>query len=96
MNTEQESRYFQELTLNLQHKGLTVKPETGDGLLPVELDGQPLCLVTGTGVVRYRQEEVDGETRSAALDKVIDTVGVTSRVHEADDGGTHLKGQRVG
>ncbi len=43
MNTE-KSRYFQELTLNLQYDGFTVKPETEAGLLTVELDGQRLCL----------------------------------------------------
>ncbi|USF28478.1 hypothetical protein N510_003440 [Firmicutes bacterium ASF500] len=44
MNVEEKSRYFQELTLNLQHEGFAVKPETEEGLLPVELDGQHLCL----------------------------------------------------
>ncbi len=34
------SKYFRELTLNLQHVGFVVKPETDEGLLPVELDGQ--------------------------------------------------------
>ncbi len=34
------SNYFRELTLNLQHAGFVVKPETDEGLLPVELDGQ--------------------------------------------------------
>ena len=28
MNTEAQNRYFQELTLNLQHDGFTVKPKT--------------------------------------------------------------------
>ena len=44
MNTEAQNRYFQELTLNLQHEGFTVKPKTEEGLLPVELDGRHLCL----------------------------------------------------
>mgnify|MGYP007039334504 CR=1 FL=1 len=39
MNAEAKSRYFQELALNLQHEGFVVKPETEEGLLPVELDG---------------------------------------------------------
>ena len=34
MNTEAQNRYFQELTLNLQHEGFTVKPKTEEGLLP--------------------------------------------------------------
>ena len=31
------SKYFRELTLNLQHAGFVVKPETDDGLLPAEV-----------------------------------------------------------
>ena len=44
MNTDERNRYFQELSRNLRHEGLIVKPETEEGLLPVELDGQRLCL----------------------------------------------------
>ena len=39
------SKYFRELTLNLQQAGFVVKPETDEGLLPVELGGQRLCRV---------------------------------------------------
>ena len=28
MNAEEKNRYFQELTLNLQHEGFAVKPES--------------------------------------------------------------------
>ena len=28
MNAEEKNRYFHELTLNLQHEGFAVKPET--------------------------------------------------------------------
>ena len=31
MNAEEKNRYFQELTLNLQHEGFAVKPETEEG-----------------------------------------------------------------
>ena len=44
MNAEEKTRYFQELPLTLQREGFAVKPETEEGLLPVELDGQRLCL----------------------------------------------------
>ena len=53
MNAEEKNRYFQELTLNLQHEGFTVKPETEEGPLPVELDSQRLCLALDTGAMRY-------------------------------------------
>lgn len=63
------SNYFRELTLNLQHAGFVVKPETDEGLLPVELDGQRLCLALDTGTVRYWREDVADDYRSAALDR---------------------------
>ncbi len=63
------SKYFRELTLNLQHAGFVVKPETDDGLLPVELDGQRLCLALDTGTVRYWREDVADDYRSTALDR---------------------------
>lgn len=63
------SKYFRELTLNIQHAGFVVKPETDDGLLPVELDGQRLCLALDTGTVRYWREDVADDYRSAALDR---------------------------
>ena len=66
---QKKSQYFSELTLNLQHEGLTVKPETEDGLLPVELDGRRLCLVTESGGVRWREEDVTG-SRIETLDRV--------------------------
>ena len=72
MNADIRIRYFREVALNLRHEGLAVKPETEDGLLPVEqLDGQPLCQVTETGGVRYRKENAADDIRSEALDKVI-------------------------
>ena len=47
-----------------------MKPETDEGLLPVELDGQRLCLALDTGTVRYWREDVADDYRSAALDRV--------------------------
>ncbi len=67
-----KNRYFKELTLNLQREGFTVRAEEA-GLLPIELDGQHLCQVTGTGEVRYWKEDVAGGIRSEALDRIIDT-----------------------
>lgn len=70
MNTDEKSRYFQELSRNLRHEGLTVKPETEEGLLPVELDGQRLCQITETSGVRYWKEDVASDSRQEALDRV--------------------------
>ena len=77
MNAEAKKRYFQELILNLRHEGFTVKPETEDGLLPVELNGRRLCLALDTGGVRYRREDVSGDVRSEALEQVIDIAKIT-------------------
>ena len=71
-----ETSYFRELALNLRREGLTVKPETEDGLLPVELDGQCLCCVTEASGVRYREENAVGD--SEALDSVINIAGTTA------------------
>ena len=78
MNADEKNRYFQELSCNLRHEGLTVKPETEEGLLPVELDGQRLCLALDTGAIRYWREDAANERRSAALDRVTDVAKITA------------------
>ena len=78
MNAEEKSRYFQELTLNLQHEGFAVKPKTEEGLLPVELDGQRLCLALDSGAVRYWREGAADKHRSAALDRAISITQTTT------------------
>lgn len=78
MNAEEKSRYFQELTLNLRHKGLTVKQETKDGFLLVELDSQRLCQVTDNGGIRYWREDVADDVRSTILDRVNEIARVTA------------------
>lgn len=72
-----ENKYFRELALNLQREGFTVGPEA-DNLLPVELDGERLCVATEGGSIRYRKEDVASEARTTALDKVTDIVGITA------------------
>lgn len=69
MTTEERSRYFKELTLNLQHEGFTVGAEA-DGLLPVKLNGQRLCLALESGGVRYWKEDAADDSRREALDRV--------------------------
>ncbi len=77
MTAEEKSRYFQELTLDLQHEGFTAGVEA-DGLLPVDLDGQHLRRVTADGEVRYLKEDVAGDGRSAALGRTIDIARTTA------------------
>ena len=78
VDTGERSRYFQELTLNLRHEGFTVKPETAEGLLPVELDGRPLCRVAETGDVRYWKRDVTGDDRDKAKGRVVDIAKITA------------------
>lgn len=78
MSTDEKNRYFQELSRNLRYEGLTVKPETEEGFLPVGLDGQRLCLALDTGAVRYWKEDVADDHRSAALDRVTDITKITA------------------
>lgn len=77
MNNNKQDRFFAEATLNLQHEGFaTGQPE--DGLLPVVLNGQRLCLATKSGGVRYRTEDASGDSRRAALDRVTAIVRTTA------------------
>lgn len=77
MNKENKISFLRELTQNLQKVGFTAVPETEDGLLPVDLDGQRLCTVMESGAVRYRKEAADDEGMIEALDRVIDIAKVT-------------------
>lgn len=78
VDTEERSRYFQELAFNLRYEGFTVKPETKDGLLPMELDGRPLCRVAETGGVRYWKKDVLGDDRDKAKGRVFDIAKITA------------------
>ena len=71
------SKYFRELALNLQREGFASGPEV-NGLLPVTLDGERLCVATEGGSIRYRKEDVASEARTEALDKVIDITKATA------------------
>lgn len=73
-NPEQKNRYFGELTLT--RAGFMVSPEK-DGLLPVELESRPLCLITGSGGVRYWEKDVAGDSMREALGQVTDIAGIT-------------------
>lgn len=78
MNMENETRkqYFEELAIRLQQEGFSLLVEQ-DGLLPVEWNGLPLCRITGSGTIRYRQEDMvnlDVETACARATDIAGTV----------------------
>ena len=89
MNTEKRSRYFKELTLNLQREGFTAGPEA-DEVLPVEQDGRHLCLALDAGGIRYWKEDVAGDIRSAALNKVTDIARTTAEYMSHLEAAPHL------
>lgn len=68
--------YLKEVSINLKQMGFTTQPSEND--LEVSKDGRSLCRITTSGGVRYREEEVSGEDRQAALDKVVDTAVQTA------------------
>ena len=75
-NAEEKNRYFSEVTRNLQREGLAILPEQ-DGFLPVELDSQPLCLILGSGAVRYWEKDVASDRRREALEQATDIAKIT-------------------
>ena len=89
-NAEQKSRYFEEVTRNLQVEWFDVLPEQ-DGLLPVELDGQPLCRILDSGTVRYWEKDIGSDSRREALERVTDIARVTDEYMSRMDAAPKLK-----
>ncbi len=89
-NAEQKDHYFRELAHNLRQEGFTVCPEE-DWLLPVEMEGQPLCRATDSGGVRYWKEDADSESRCNAIERVTDIVRITDEYMSQMDAAPDLK-----
>ncbi len=91
MSTEEKNGYFKELTLNLQHGGFTVGQEE-NGLLPIAFEGKYLCFAMENGGVRYWTEDVDSESRSAALDKITSITKATAEYMSQMEAAPQLTG----
>ena len=89
-NAEQKNSYFGEVTRNLEVEWFDVLPEQ-DGLLPVELDGQPLCLILGSGTVRYWEKDIGSDSRCEALERVTDIARITDEYMSRMDAAPKLK-----
>ncbi|MDE7262903.1 MAG: hypothetical protein K2N78_12710 [Oscillospiraceae bacterium] len=89
-NAEQKNSYFRELTRNLEVEWFDVLPEQ-DGLLPVELDGQPLCRILDSGGVRYWEKDIADEGRREALERVTDIAKITDEYMSQMDKAPKLK-----
>lgn len=68
--------YFSELAIRLRQEGFTVLSEQ-DGALPVEWNGKPLCRITGSGSIRYRQEDMVDLDTELACNRATDIASVT-------------------
>lgn len=90
MSTESKSNYFKELALNLRQEGFAVCPEK-DGLLPIELDDQRLCLAAESGLIRYRKEDITDSSRSTALGRAVTIAKVTAEYMDLMETAPQLK-----
>lgn len=77
MNTEAEKRYFEETARALRHEGFQVE-QLQNGQLGVSLNDQPLCEVTKTGGITYRNENVDTPEWLTAKSKVYGIASTTA------------------
>ena len=65
--------FYAEAALSLQNEGYGVERHSDEHLL-VSLDGKPLCEVTNTTGITYRQENISSPEREAAKDKAYEIV----------------------
>lgn len=86
----EDTQYFRELAIHLAREGFTVQKEE-DGLLPVELDGTPLCRISKKGAIRFKAEEQDKARESLIRGKVIDIVRTVNEYTTLMDLAPYLK-----
>lgn len=76
MNKPLKDEYFSELAIRFRQEGFTVLPEQ-DSVLHVEWKGKPLCRITGSGSIRYRQEDTIDLDMELAYNRAADVASVT-------------------
>ena len=74
---DSQTRYLKETAIALAREGFQTDRTHTDGLR-VQLDGSPLCEVTESGGIAYRNEDIDEPERIAAKDKVYEIVRTTA------------------
>ena len=77
ISAEERNRYLSEAAIVLTKEGFQSDEIHADRLC-ILLDGAPLCEVTDTGGITYRNEDIDEPERIAAKDKVYEIVRVTA------------------
>ena len=71
-DSKNRTDFFMEIGIALRRNGFDAPPPT-DGLMPIFLDGLPLCRITDNGAVRYRESDLGNAEREDALHQVTDT-----------------------
>ena len=74
---DSQTRYLREAGIVLAKEGFQLDEVHTDRLC-IQLDGTPLCEVTKSGGVAYRNEDIDEPERIAAKDKVYEIVRTTA------------------
>ena len=77
ISAEEKNRYLREAAIVLAKEGFQLDEVHTDRLC-ILLDGSPLCEVTGSGGVAYRNEDIYEPERIAAKDKVYEIVRTTA------------------
>ena len=77
ISAEEKNRYLREAAIVLAKEGFQLDEVHTDRLC-ILLDGSPLCEVTESGGVAYRNEDIDEPERIAAKDKVYEIVRTTA------------------
>ena len=72
-----QTRYLRETAIVLAREGFQTDRTHTDGL-HVQLDGSPLCEVTESGGIAYRNEDINEPERIDAKDKVYEIVKTIS------------------
>ena len=79
ISAEEKVCYLREAAIVLAKEGFQLDEVHTDRLC-ILLDGSPLCEVTESGGVAYRNEDIDEPERIAAKDKVYEIVRTTAEV----------------
>ena len=91
-NLEKSAGFLSEIGIVLRRDGYdTSVPD--NGLLPISADGLPLCRISETGSVRYRDADIGSVEREDALHEVTQTAETVSEYMKLMDAAPLLKAQ---
>ena len=87
---DSQTRYLREAAIVLAKEGFQSDEIHADRLC-IQLDGSPLCEVTESGGVAYRNEDIDEPDRIAAKDKVYEIVRTTAEYMRQMENGARFE-----